>query len=64
MTVYDLNRDQLDELRNTLFWTEDSQDIPEVMEAQYPDEIPDYVVFREFEMYYFVEDDFFCSCSF
>lgn len=65
MTVYDLNREQLDELKHNYFWdyidynTEENDDDP--TEYGYPENIPDDVIFDKYDGITFTNDDFFCS---
>lgn len=60
MTVRDLNREQLDELKTAYFWGDETQDIlPDDITS--PDEIPDEIIFNYYEGVCFVDDDFFSS---
>lgn len=61
-TVYDLTREQLEELKNSFFWQDETQDI---LEGAYtsPEEIPDYIIFEHYDGVYFVDDDFFCTAE-
>jgi hypothetical protein len=76
MTVYDLTRDQLDELKESLFYQflddDDEQPFaiidpilkkiaPDLLNADFPDEIPDNVIFQVYDGINFVNDDFFCT---
>lgn len=69
MTVRELNREQLDELKNNLFWNLDGEqygDLTEeekefILNAIHPNEIPDELVLKNYDGIYFVEDDFFCG---
>lgn len=64
MTVYELNREQIDELKSTLFWQEYDEDFPmpeAVQEAEYEYDIPDWTVYQEYEDYSFSVDDFSCT---
>lgn len=66
MTVHELSRDQLEELKNSMFWMEYDEDFPmpeEVEAAEVPEDIEDYVVFREYEDYDFSPDDFWCTAE-
>lgn len=58
--VRDLNREQLDELKTSFFWQDETQDI---LEGAYtsPEQIPDDVIFEHYEGVCFVDDDFFCE---
>lgn len=62
MTVYDLNRDQLDELKNALFWSDDPE-TAEILgdDIATPEQIPDDIIFQHYAGIDFVNDDFFCS---
>lgn len=69
MIVRELNRKQLDELKNNLFWnltgTEygDITDVEKefILNASHPNDIPDELVFKNYDGIHFVEDDFFCG---
>lgn len=66
-TVYDLTRDELNELKNALFCgchetgnlDEEEQKI--VDNVVFDFEIPDKIVFSAFSGYSFVDEDFFCN---
>lgn len=59
-TVYDLTRDELDELKDALFWSDETDE--EILDGiEYPWEIPDDVVLHHFEGISFVEEDFSCG---
>lgn len=61
-SVYDLTRDQLDELKAAYFWDDDAQDaIPE--DCTSPDEIPDEIILDHYNGIDFVDDDFFCTAG-
>lgn len=61
MTVHELSREQLDELKAAYFWSD------EYKGCFYPHfltgDIPDSVIFEEYSGITFVNDDFCCSCS-
>lgn len=61
-TVYDLTREQLEELKNSFFWQDETQDI---LEGAYtsPEEIPDYIIFEHYDGICFTDDDFFCTAE-
>ena len=69
MTVYELNQEQLDELKNNLYWNLDGEqygDITDeekrlILEASHPNDIPNELVFKNYDGIHFVEDDFFCG---
>lgn len=73
MSVEDLSRDQMAELKSKLFWgAEDQEKIHQILRedqidilerAQDPEEIPDEIVQELYGDTYFVDDDFRCSCS-
>ena len=61
MTVYELNRDQLDQLKSAYFWSDDTQDVifgGDGLPILFPGDVPDDVIFREYADVYFVPDDF------
>ena len=60
MTVRDLSREQLDELKTAYFWGEETQNIlsDDVIS---PEQIPDEIIFNYYDGVTFVDDDFFCS---
>lgn len=60
MTVQDLNRAQLDELKTAYFWSDETQDIiPDDITS--PEQIPDEIIFNYYDRVCFVDDDFFSS---
>lgn len=66
MTVYALNRDQLDELKAAYFWDDDYD--PTITTADglpvlFPGDIPDRVIFSRFAGVDFVCDDFSTSAE-
>lgn len=63
LTVYDLSREQLEELKAAYFWDDDTQDIlPD--DIIYPEQIPDGIIFDHYAEICFSPDDFSCSCAF
>lgn len=54
MDVRELNKDQLEELRECYFWGTDNDYI-------FPHEVPDNVIFEHYGGIVFVDDDFFSS---
>ena len=56
MSVYELNEEQLSELKDNYFYTVDNS-------YDYPSEIPDSVVQEYYEYICFVNDDFFCTAG-
>lgn len=75
MSVYELSQDQLDELKSALFWRADepsstseleplTEEQREILQAaQFPEEIPDELLYAAFSHITFVPDDFSCSRS-
>lgn len=72
MTVHELTQDQLDELKDTVFWnflespTSDpvfDELTPELLAADFPNEIPNSVIFRVYDGIDFVNDDFYCTAG-
>jgi len=62
-TVYDLTREELNELKDSYFWSDDP-DVQEILEESgidYPWQIPDDVIFHNYEDFAFVEEDFWCN---
>lgn len=60
MDVRDLTREQLQELKDSYFWQEETQDILGD-DITSPEEIPDDVIFHHYEGISFVDDDFWCT---
>lgn len=65
MTVRDLNREQLNELKETYATqlAETDQEVIGYEGLSNATEIPDEVIFNHYEGITFSEDDFFCSCG-
>lgn len=65
MTVNDLNREQLNELKETYVaqLAETDQEVIGYEGLASTTEIPDEVIFNHYEGIIFSEDDFFCSCG-
>ena len=67
MTVYELSRDQIDELKSHYFWGEDTADIPKYNSigepALFSGDIPDAVIYEYYAGIEFVNDDFTCSAG-
>lgn len=59
MSVYELTRDQLDELKTAYFYQDEVQDILSE-DIIYPEQIPDEVIFNHYDGIMFVDEDFFC----
>lgn len=62
MCVQDLTREQMEELKNSFFWQDETQDI---LQGEYtsPDEIPDDIIIEHYSGVWFVNDDFFCTAG-
>lgn len=60
--VQDLNREQLNELKNSFFWQDETQDILEDAYTS-PEQIPDDIIFEHYDGICFVDDDFFVRCK-
>lgn len=66
MTVYDLSQDQLDELKSAYFWSDDTQETiycGDGLPVLFPGDIPDDVIYREYDGILFVNDDFSCTAG-
>lgn len=65
MTVYELSRDQLDELKSAYFWDENTGPVYDAdgLPALFPGDIPDKTIYHIFAYTYFVNDDFFCTAD-
>ena len=60
MTVFDLTREQLDELKEAYFYAEETADIlPDYITS--PTDIPDDIILEHYNGISFVPDDFWCS---
>lgn len=73
-TVYDLSRDELNELKDSYFYqlldNDDEVLFPvkngnkkDIENINCPEEIPDSVIFEHYDGISFVDDDFFCNCE-
>ena len=71
-TVYDLTRDELDELKESYFyqlrdnddevlWALNNPNSQDIDGITAPDQIPDSVIFEHYAGISFVDDDFFCN---
>lgn len=63
MNVYELNDEQLSQLKWNVYYGDESIEIPldivdQIESYNYPDMIPDELVFQLYEGICFVEDDF------
>lgn len=64
MTVYDLNREQLNELKQSYsVQLEDCGDGNSYYELIKAEDIPDEIIFNHYDGIIFSDDDFFCSCD-
>lgn len=63
MNVYELSRDQLDELKSAYFWSENPGPMFDALgrPCLFPGDIPDNVIFREYDGISFTDDDFCCT---
>jgi hypothetical protein len=61
MSVYELSAEQLDELKQDMFWNDDNYGI--TLNYDSPEDIPDEKVFDLFDGYVFTVDDFFCTAG-
>ena len=67
MTIYELNENEMYELKEKLYYhCDEMAELNEaerytVDEALTPEDIPDKIVYKAFGMYSFVEEDFFCN---
>lgn len=58
--VQDLSRDELNELKSSFFYQDETQDINEGTFST-PEDIPDKIIFEHYDGVCFVEEDFFCN---
>lgn len=58
--VRDLSRDELNELKSSFFYQDETQDINEGTFST-PEDIPDKIIFEHYDGVCFVEEDFFCN---
>ena len=61
-TVYDLDKAEMDELRDAMFWADDADEVLGD-DINYPWEIPDEAIFLHFEGISFCDEDFFCNIT-
>ena len=59
-TVYDLTPEEMEELKESYFWQDETQDILEDA-FNSPDEIPDSIIQEHYSGVMFANDDFFCN---
>ena len=58
--VQDLSRDELNELKSSFFYQDETQSINKGTFST-PEEIPDEIIFEHYDGVCFVEEDFFCN---
>ena len=58
--VQDLSRDELNKLKSSFFYQDETQDINEGTFST-PEEIPDEIIFEHYDGVCFVKEDFFCN---
>ena len=58
-TVYDLTKEEMNELKESLFWEEGSDEILDGI--NFPWEIPDSLIYSHYDGIVFVDEDFFCN---
>ena len=58
--VQDSSRDELNELKSSFFYQDETQDINEGTFST-PEDIPDKIIFEHYDGVCFVEEDFFCN---
>ncbi len=67
MNVHELSRDQLDELKENYFWSDETAHIPKFdslgRPALFPGDIPDAVIYDYYAGICFVNDDFCCTAG-
>lgn len=70
MTVNDLSREQLEELKANYFWSDEYKpcfyrhwSTGELVPVLFPGDIPDEVIYEVYGGTYFVNDDFCCTAG-
>lgn len=65
LSVHELNRDQLDELKSNYFWGDEFAGCNgnDGLPVLFPGDIPDAVILEKFEGISFVPDDFSCTAG-
>ena len=67
MKVTELNHDELYQLKQELYYMTDvlpnltAERLVTIKDAEYPEDIPDQIVYEAYDGIYFVEDDFWCN---
>lgn len=59
-TVYDLSPAEMDELKQSFFWQDETQDILQGA-FESPEQIPDEIILEHYSGVCFTDDDFFCN---
>lgn len=65
LTVYDLNRAQLDELKESFYeqYLQECAELDPEDEHLLPQDIPDELIFEHYDGIMFSPDDFWCTCG-
>lgn len=65
LTVYDLNRAQLDELKESFYeqYLQECVELDPEDEHLQPQDIPDTLIFEHYDGIIFSPDDFWCTCG-
>lgn len=62
-SVENCTPDELDELRNSYFYADDTDQAElDYLEISCAEDVPDWLLYREYAGYMFVSEDFFCNC--
>ena len=59
-SVYDLSPAEMNELKQSFFWQDETQDIFQGA-FESPEQIPDEIILEHYSGVCFVDDDFFCN---
>lgn len=59
-TVYDLYPAEMDELKQSFFWQDETQDILQGA-FESPEQIPDEIILEHYSGVCFTDNDFFCN---
>lgn len=63
-TIENCTAEQLDELRNSYFWADDTDAGElEALGIETPDDVPDWLLFQEYAHILFTDDDFWCTAG-
>ena len=60
MTIFELNKDELNQLKSDYFWNEETQDILEDCYSC-PEDIPDDIIYNHYKDVMFIKEDFWCN---